>query len=69
MEAESFCLKAIALNSPDMLERMDKLPDIVFASAEEVSVKPFRESLKRTRNIHAVLVDESYTVETWTGER
>ena len=69
MEAESFGLKGIALNSPDMLEWMDKLPDIVFASAEEVSVKPFRESLKRKRNIHAVLVDESHTVEMWTGER
>lgn len=68
-EAESCGLKAVSLNSPDMFERTNDVPDIIFASAEAVSLKPFRESLKRTRNVHAIVIDESHTVETWTGKR
>ncbi len=68
-EAESYGLKAVSLTSSDMLEQMNDVPDVVFASAEAVSQSAFRESLKKTRNVHAIVVDESHTVETWTGKR
>ncbi|CAB4034865.1 ATP-dependent helicase SGS1, partial [Paramuricea clavata] len=67
-EAESYGLKAVSLSSSDMFEQMNDAPNVVFASAEAVSQKAFRESLKRTRHIHAIVIDESHTVETWTGK-
>ncbi|CAB3990470.1 ATP-dependent DNA helicase, partial [Paramuricea clavata] len=68
-EAETYGLKAVSLSSSEMFEHMNDAPDVVFASAKAVSQKAFRESLKRTRNIHAIVIDESHTVETWTGKR
>lgn len=46
----------------------------IFASAEEVLSKLFLSLLKRTaspfnQNMCAIIVDESHTVETWTGKR
>ncbi|CAB3993192.1 Arf-GAP with SH3 domain, ANK repeat and PH domain-containing 1, partial [Paramuricea clavata] len=69
MEAESYGLKAVSLSSSEMFEQINGAPDVVFASAEAVSQKAFRESLKRTRNIHAIVIDKSHTVETWTGRK
>ena len=47
---------------------------IAFATAEMVRKKPFMEILKDSssplhQNIAAIVVDESHTVETWTGKR
>jgi len=47
---------------------------LLFASAEEALAKCFLDSLKREGNsIHdnlaAIVVDESHTIETWTGKR
>ena len=47
---------------------------IAFATAEMVRKKPFIEILKDSssplhQNIAAIVVDESHTVETWTGKR
>ena len=47
---------------------------LLFASAEEALAKSFLEVLKREGNLlhdnlAAIVVDESHTVETWTGKR
>ena len=47
---------------------------LLFASAEEALAKSFLEALKREANslhdnLAAIVVDESHTVETWTGKR
>ena len=42
---------------------MSDVPELIFASAEAVSQKAFRETLKRRQNINAIVVDETYTVE------
>ena len=47
---------------------------LIFASAEEILAKPFLSSLKKSgsplhQNLAAIIVDESHTVETWTGQR
>ena len=47
---------------------------LLFASAEEALAKSFLEALKREGNklrdnLAAIVVDESHTVETWTGKR
>jgi len=47
---------------------------LLFASAEEALAKSFLESLKKEGstlhdNLAAIVVDESHTVETWTGKR
>ena len=47
---------------------------LLFASAEEALAKSFLEYLKREGNplhdnLAAIVVDESHTVETWTGKR
>ena len=47
---------------------------LLFASAEEALAKCFLQSLKREgntlhNNLTAIVVDESHTVETWTGKR
>jgi ATP-dependent DNA helicase RecQ len=59
-EAESYGLKAVSLSSSEMFEQINDAPDVVFTSAEAVIQKAFRESLKRTRNIHAIVIDESH---------
>ena len=52
-----------------MFVEMNCVPEIAFATAQAVSLTSFREWLKRTQNVQAVVVDESYTVETSTGKR
>ena len=57
------------------LENICKCPfKIAFASAELVRKQSFRDILKYKssplhQNIVAIVVDESHTVETWTGKR
>ena len=68
-EAESYGLKSVSFTSSEMFVEMNCVPEIAFATAEAVSLTSFRESLKRTKNVHAVVLDESHTVETWTGKR
>ena len=48
--------------------------NLLFASAEEVLDKKFLSSVKKPNtnfhdNLAAIIVDESHTVETWTGKR
>ena len=47
---------------------------LIFASGEEALSKNFLESLKREGsplhdNLAAIVVDESHTIETWTGKK
>ena len=47
---------------------------LIFGSAEEILEKPFLGRLKKSntplhQNLAALIVDESHTVETWTGQR
>ena len=49
-------------------------PKLIFASAEELENKRFREVLKDPKsslnaNLELVVIDESHTIETWTGAR
>ena len=40
--------------------------DLIFASGEAVSQNAFRETVKRTQNINAIVVYETHTDERWT---
>ena len=67
-------LSAVALTSARLEDVERGNYRLIFASAEEVLAKPFLASLKKTdtpfhQNLAAIIVDESHTVETWTGQR
>ena len=76
-EAESLGLTAKYLG--EMLDGEleafdDQLPQLIFAMAENVQCVKFRNYLKdETRTLHnnleLLVVDESHTVEIWTGKR
>ena len=58
----------------DCLQSDVKSGKLLFASAEEALSKSFLDSLKKEGNslhdnLAAIVVDESHTVETWTGKR
>ena len=61
--------------SPSTVEKiLEDPPQFVFATAEQVLEKRFLETLKdNTSRLHcrvsAVIVDESHTIETWSGKR
>ncbi|KAK3726369.1 hypothetical protein QZH41_017771 [Actinostola sp. cb2023] len=49
-------------------------PKLIFASAEEVTEKNFHRVLKDqnsalNKQLELIVVDESHTIETWTGAR
>lgn len=72
MELLGYPAKDLANLSNDDIRRCNF--KIVFATAGKVKEKPFRAMLmdsksKLHRNISAIVVDESHTVETWTGKR
>jgi len=66
-----------ACNLTEKLEHLHEVEagryEIVYASAESATDKRFLDVLKRdscfTRNLMACIVDESHTLETWTGLR
>ena len=72
-EARSLGLKAGALS--DLNVEDDELASfhLLFGSAEEVLQQKFLAVLKKSNKLYerviAVVVDESHTVETWTGQR
>jgi superfamily II DNA helicase RecQ len=61
--------------SPSTVEKiLEDPPQFVFATAEQVLEKRFLKTLKdNTSRLHcrvsAVIVDESHTIETWSGKR
>ena len=71
-EASSMGLMATSLASARL--KTSNTNQLIFASAEEILAKPFLSSLKKSnsplqQNLAAIIVDESHTVETWTGQR
>jgi superfamily II DNA helicase RecQ len=61
--------------SPSTIEKiLEDPPQFIFAAAEQVLEKQFLVSLKDTTSkLHyrlcGVIVDESHTIETWSGKR
>ena len=73
-EASLMGLMTTSLASASLHDVENGKYQLIFASAEEILAKPFLSSLKKSssplhQNLAAIIVDESHTVETWTGER
>ena len=73
-EASLMGLTATSLASASLHDVENGKYQLIFASAEEILAKPFLSSLKKSssplhQNLAAIIVDESHTVETWTGQR
>ena len=69
IEAESIGITACSVS-----EKNVNTPQLLFAKAEDVQITAFRNRLKDKnsalhRAISLIVVDESHTVETWTGKR
>lgn len=73
-------VEAMNLTACNLAQKLDSLQDIeggkfevVYASAESATDKRFLQSLKKSTTFNSCLVacvvDESHTVETWTGLR
>lgn len=74
IEASSMGLSATSLASARIGDVENGKYQLIFASAEEILTKPFLSSLKKSssplhENLAAIIVDESHTVESWTGQR
>ena len=73
-EASSMGLTAATLTKSRLKDVECDKYNLVFASAEEVLAKPFLSLFKNAatpfhHNMCAIIVDDSYTVETCTGQR
>ena len=73
-EATAMGLTATSLSDASLDDVENGKYQLMFASAEEILEKPFLGRLKKTntplhQNLAALIVDESHTVETWTGQR
>ena len=73
-EASSMGLTAVSLSEASLQDVESGKYQLIFASAEEILEKSFLDRLKKSntllhQNLAALIVDESHTVETWTGQR
>ncbi|PFX25697.1 ATP-dependent helicase SGS1 [Stylophora pistillata] len=73
-EASLMGLTATSLAGASLQDVENGKYQLIFASAEEILAKPFLSSQKKStsplhQNLPAIIVDESHTVETWTGQR
>ena len=73
-EATAMGLTATALSDASLEDVENGKYQLIFGSAEEILEKPFLGWLKKSntplhQNLAALIVDESHTVETWTGQR
>ena len=73
-EASSMGLTAVSLSEASLQDIERGKYQLIFASAEEILEKSFLDRLKKSntllhQNLAALIVDESHTVETWTGQR
>ena len=73
-EATSMGLAATSLASGRLDDIENGKYQLIFASAEELLSKSFLTLLKKSdtplhKQLCAIIVDESHTVETWTGQR
>ena len=74
LEAETMGIACCSLKGINLDEMPKLAPKLIFASAEEVQGIAFQRLLKDSKsflhtNLDLVVVDESHTVETWTGAR
>ena len=73
-EASSMGLTAVSLSEASLQDVESGKYQLIFASAEEILEKSFLDRLKKSntllhQNLAVLIVDESHTVETWTGQR
>ena len=73
-EATAMGLTATSLSDASLEDVENGKYQLIFGSAEEILEKPFLGRLKKSRsplhqNLATLIVDESHTVETWTGQR
>ena len=64
-EGRSLGLDCVALGEGQLSGK----EQVIFASAEDIISKSFRKAVEIHKKIAVVVVDESHTVETWTGNR
>jgi len=74
LEAQSIGITVSSLSEKRISEVCENTPQLLFAKAEDVQNPEFRTQLKDKnsalhREIALIVVDESHTVETWTGKR
>ena len=74
IEAESLGISSCCLNDKMLGNMNDKWPQLILATAEDIQRLYVRACLKDTssllhKNLELIVVDESHTVETWTGLR
>jgi len=74
IEASSMGFPATSLASARISDVNNRKYQLIFACTEEILTKPFLSSLNKSssplhQNLAAIIVDESHTVETWTGQR
>lgn len=73
-EASSLGLTATSIADANLQDVENGKYQLIFASAEEILEKPILDRLKKSntllhQNLAALIVDESHTVETWSGPR
>ena len=73
-EMRSMGVSAVELSSNNVEQVVRSSPQFIYASGESVIEKAFLNGLKNSRSaIHQslslIVVDESHTIETWTGKR
>jgi ATP-dependent DNA helicase RecQ len=70
-EMESLGLKALELSDKTVNEIIQSRPQFIYCSAENATSTSFLEALQSELHeaVAAIVVDESHTVETWTGKR
>ena len=73
IEASSMGLSATSLASARIGDEENRKYQLIFASTEEILMKPFLSSLKKSssplhENLAAIIVEESHPVETWTRQ-
>ena len=71
---EASLMTATSLASASLQDVENGKYQLIIASTEEILAKPFLSSLKKSssplhQNLAPIIVDESHTVETWTGQR
>lgn len=73
-EASSLGLTATSIADANLQDVENGKYQLIFAFAEEILEKPILDLLKKSntllhQNLAALIVDESHTVETWSGLR
>ncbi len=70
-EMESLGFTALELTDKTLKDILLYRPQFMYCSAENATSQSFLDALRGElhNNVAAIIVDESHTVETWTGKR